>query len=675
MFIILPLISLIAIFLLINKNSRDWRKSLIVAFTYWGVLLTVITEILSFLKLITFGGILVTWGLICIILISIYLRLNSQKTEILEPNNSFQVNENLKIPSVIKFLLSGVGFVVATIGLIAIIAPPNNWDSMDYHMSRVAHWIENHSVAHYPTSYTPQLYQNPWSEFVILHFQILTGGDYFANLVQWFSMIGSIIGVSLIAKKLGADLQGQVFSAVVTATIPMGILQASGTQNDYVIAYWVVCLAYYLLSTIEAKNSNVWINSFNIGSSIGLAILSKATAYFYVFPFLVWFGLYQIKRLRWQVWKPALMVASISLLLNISHYLRNYHLFGSPLGEPGEYKNELHGINILFSNVIRNLALHIGTPIGLWNGIANKLIKIIHTLISVDINDPRITFSKTFFVPGGWSTIGIYGNENDAGNFVHLALLITCIIILITRKSIRKDSYLVAYFIATISTFFIFCYLVKWQAWNSRLHLTFFVLISPFLGIILSKLKKQKIAILLVTFLLISSLPWLFFNRYRPIINSNNIFQTTRTEQYFSNRPYLKGTYTGAVEFLNSKKCSNIGLLMGNDPWEYPLWVLLQQNNQEVVKIQHVNVTNISASLEKQDSYKDFQPCGIIAMETKKSKQNKSLEVNFKGKTYTRSWDSPELGVFIKQNSGVRSQNSESDFSRHLENLTSISLS
>ncbi|MHC5831404.1 MAG: glycosyltransferase family 39 protein, partial [Nostoc sp.] len=105
--------------------------------------------------------------------------------------------------------------------------------------------IQNHTVAHYPTSYTPQLYQNPWSEFVILHFQILSGGDYFANLVQWFSMIGCIIGVSLIARQLGADLRGQVFSAVVTATIPMGILQASSTQNDYVIAFWVVCLAYY----------------------------------------------------------------------------------------------------------------------------------------------------------------------------------------------------------------------------------------------------------------------------------------------------------------------------------------------------------------------------------------------------------------------------------------------
>ncbi|MCC5616463.1 glycosyltransferase family 39 protein [Nostoc sp. CHAB 5836] len=615
---------------------------------YWGTLLTAITEGLSFFSLITFGWILGTWVLICIILIVIYFRLNSQIIPTLKQNNYSQIKKDFQIKSSVNLLLCGVGFVVATVGLIAIIAPPNNWDSMDYHMSRVAYWIQNHTVAHYPTSYTPQLYQNPWSEFVILHFQILSGGDHFANLVQWFSMIGCILGVSLIAKQLGANLRGQVLSAVVTATIPMGILQASSTQNDYVVAFWVVCLAYYLLSTIQGGNSNIWMNSFNIGSSTGLAILSKGTAYFYVFPFLIWLALYQIKRLRWQAWKPALIVGSISLLLNISHYLRNYNLFASPLGEPGGYRNEILGVNILISNILRNIALHIGTPIGLWNGIANRLIQITHIFIGVDVNDPRITFSKTFFVPGGWSTIGITGNENSAGNFLHIALITICIIIFLTRKDIRKGSYIFGYLIASVSTFILFCYLVKWQAWNSRLHLPFFVLISPFLGVVLSKLKKKKIAIIIVAFMLISSLPWVFFNKYRPMIDSKNIFQTGRIEQYFSNRPFLKGTYTGAVEFLNYQKCSNIGLSMGNDPWEYPLWVLLKPNNQKVVKIQHINVTNISASLEKKDSYKNFEPCGIISMETKKSKQKKSIEINLKGKTYVRSWDSPELGVFIK---------------------------
>ncbi|MBE9034646.1 glycosyltransferase family 39 protein [aff. Roholtiella sp. LEGE 12411] len=648
MLIILPLLCLINIFLIINKHRTDWRQALILSTTYWGVLLTAITEILSYFKLITLVWLLAVWGVMCIILIFTNYRLNSKNVDILISNSCFIIND-LKLSKPLKNLLFGIIFYVITVGLIAIIAPPNNWDSMDYHMSRVAHWIQNHSVAHYPTSYTPQLYQNPWSEFVILHFQILSGGDYFANLVQWLSMIGCIIAVSLIAKQLGANLRGQVFSAVVVATIPMGILQASSTQNDYVVAFWVLCLAYYLLLTVQANKNSNWINWFQVGSSIGLAILSKGTAYFYIFPFLLWLCFSQIKRLRWQVWKPALMIGSISLLINIGHYFRNYNLFASPLGEPSSYRNEILGINTLFSNILRNGALHIGTPIGLWNGIANKLIQIIHIFIGLDVDDPRITFSRTFFVPGGWSTVGIPGNENSAGNLIHLILIIISITVFITQPNIRKQNYILPYLVTVISTFFMFCYLVKWQAWNSRLHLPFFVLMSPFIGVILSKIKKDKIAFYIITFLLISSLSWVFFNRYRPIIANNSILKTNRIEQYFSNRPYLQKTYIGAVGFLNSEKCSNIGLSMGNDPWEYPLWVIWQQNKQERVQIQHINVNNISAFTEKEYPYKEFIPCGIISMETKRSKQKKRQEISFQNKIYVRAWDSPDLGVFTNK--------------------------
>ncbi|MCL2930746.1 MAG: hypothetical protein MGG11_00090 [Trichodesmium sp. MAG_R03] len=113
---------------------------------------------------------------------------------------------------------------MATIGLIAMVAPPNNWDSMTYHMSRVVHWMQNQSVAHYPTYNLPQLFHPPFAEFTITHLQILSGGDIFANLVKWLSAL-SIIGVSLIAKQLGAKEQGQVFAVVFCATLPMGILK------------------------------------------------------------------------------------------------------------------------------------------------------------------------------------------------------------------------------------------------------------------------------------------------------------------------------------------------------------------------------------------------------------------------------------------------------------------
>ena len=174
-----------------------------------------------------------------------------------------------------------------TIGLIALIAPPNTNDSMSYHMSRVVHWQQNHSIAHYPTHILRQIVLPPGAELAILHLQILSESDRFANLVQWLSVAAGLCGVSLIAKELGADVRGQILSVVVCATLPMVILQASSTQNDAVEAFWMTCLVYFLL---VMRRRQEWFYPYLVGMSLGLALLTKATAYLLAPPFLIWFG-------------------------------------------------------------------------------------------------------------------------------------------------------------------------------------------------------------------------------------------------------------------------------------------------------------------------------------------------------------------------------------------------
>ncbi len=52
---------------------------------------------------------------------------------------------------------------------------------------------------------------------------------------------------------IGEDLRAQAFIAAVAAAIPMGIVQSSSTQNDYVVAFWLVCGIYH----IQQKNHEV----------------------------------------------------------------------------------------------------------------------------------------------------------------------------------------------------------------------------------------------------------------------------------------------------------------------------------------------------------------------------------------------------------------------------------
>lgn len=655
MFIVLPLMAFGILFLTFHKRGNGWRNSVLLAANVWGLLLTLFTETLSAFKLLTFGGLLVLWGLTTLIAGLIYWRLRKQGKKV-PP-----AEENRKIPTFLMLLLGGISFIVAAVGLIALLAPPNNWDSMTYHMARVVHWIQNRSVDHYPAHYLPQLYLMPWSEFAIAHFQILSGGDRFANLVQWFSMIGSIIGVSLIAKELGADLRGQVLAGVFCATIPMGILQGSSTQNDYVVSFWLVCLVYYVLLTVKKRIN--WRYALLIGTSLGLAILTKGTAYIYAFPFMVWLLLASIKQVYWKkLWKPFFIIAFLALFLNLGYYTRNLDLFGHPLGSTQGFQNtdatqelrltnEAHSTGLLISNVVKNLALHadIVRSLGLQHvltpttGVTEKIIQILHTGMGVDINDSRTTYLGNFHVPS------LSTSEDLAGNPIHFFLILLLIALLISWKIFRRYRYILIYLITIIGAFLLFCFILKWQPFHSRLHLPLFVLLAACVGVVLSQLPNRQVANAVAVMLILTSLQWVFYNENRPLIGEGNVFSQSRVQQYFSarNRKDFKDDYLEVANFIRAKSCANVGLLL-EDAWEYPFWVLLQQNNDQLVRFEHVNIKNVSNIKTKVHPYRDFIPCAIIH----KYKDNKSppnRELLFKNIVYTRERSFDSVSVYLER--------------------------
>jgi 4-amino-4-deoxy-L-arabinose transferase-like glycosyltransferase len=657
MLVFLPLFSLVLLAIIFHHGNQCWRSSALAAAVVCGVFLTITTELFSLFRLLKLGFVLSSWGLFSLGLVSVYSQIiNSNKKNI----GRFFKLQNLS--PFLMLLLGGVAFITASIGLIALVAPPNTWDSMTYHMSRVAHWIQNQSVAHYPTYNLPQLFHPPFAEFVIMHLQILSGGDHFANFVQWLSMVGSIIGISLIAKELGADARGQVFAAVFCATIPMGILQGSSTQNDYVVGFWLVCLAYYVLLAIKVKNNQT--SLLFIGASLGLAILTKSSAYFYAFPFMVWFGIVKLNRLRWKVWKSFFVVTIIFVLLNVNHYLRNFYLFGSIIGTPAnfavEYKIEGVSIPILLSNVLRNLSFHVDIIRNLnlqklippLTGITAKILGIIHTIIGVDINDPRTTWP-----PGSYSVPGLSFDENSAGNPLHFFLILVLLFYCKKQKILRNQNYIVSYLLVISSAFLLFCLLLKIQPYQSRHHLSLFLLLSAFVGVVSSQISSYKIVNTIAVILIFTSLPWVFKNQFRPIAAEANIFNMTRNAQYFINRPWLEKPYVEAAQFVLKKECSNIGLSLGtgvtvgNRYWEYPFWILLPKKKNTLVRIEHINPQNISTAKYKRYPFNKSIPCAIISVRDRKINEEPIEKMVFKSVTYVPEWsvESGYISVLTKQ--------------------------
>jgi hypothetical protein len=601
------------------KGQQDWRSAFLSACITWASALVVITEILSLFKAITFPAVLGAWMLCFLIVLGLWVKVVGTAPSLWPRPHLPQM------PRTERYLLLGAGFIACVVGLVAALAPPNTNDALTYHMPRVVHWIQNRSLAFYPTHILRQLYLSPGSEFIILHLQILSGSDRLANFVQWFSMLGSAVAVSLIAKELGAAPRGQIFSAVTAVTIPVGILQASSPQTDYVTAFWLSCFVYWMLSW---KSRGSLQSAAAAGASLGLAALTKSTTYIFAFPFLVWFGILLLKLYRVRAVGLMAAAAMLFLLLNLGTYIRDYNLFGNPLGitrDPmvqGYYSNDVFSPAELASNLVRNTAIHLGTPLGRVNSYLERAVASLHDVIGISENDHRTTWIHTQFHVRRLSFF-----EYTDGNSLHLVLIGISGLFLLLKPAGKRE--LIFYALCLMFAFLSFSLYLRWQPWSARLQLALFVLYAPILGKAGEDIRPRWVGTGLATLLLLAALPWAFLNQSRRLIGDGNILTTDRTSLYFRNQPVDEAPYVSAVQFLagSPSQCKQVGLYIRANDLEYPLWVLLQQTIGKDVLIESVDVENVSS--ETHAGAPAFTPCAILAV---RPNPVETLDVN--GVTY-----------------------------------------
>jgi hypothetical protein len=366
--------------------------------------------------------------------------------------------------------------------------------------------------------------------------------------------------------------------------------------------------------------------------SLGTAILTKGTSYVFLASFLVWFAVAEIRSRRGQALKIAGVAMVLAALINAAHYGRNWALFGSILGPPGEgnltFANDAHSPPVLLSNVTRNLALHAGLPSadGI-NRAAGRVVDGLHALLGLRVDDPRTTW-------GGESTyrVAYTRHEDLAGNPLHLVVIALSFGSLMLMPQVRTPS-LGSYAVCVIAGFLLFCFVLKWQPWHSRLQLPLFLVAMPVSAIVFERLWRSHVSWLVLTVLVAWSWPYVLGNQLRPLVGSNSVLTMDRSRQYFANVPALELTYRKVVDYSYGN-CRQVGLMIGGDQWEYPLWAL-SRSTPSPLAFAHVNVfENASRRLERGPT-----PCAIIA--------EPSQSVSVGGKPYALALNAGSLGVFV----------------------------
>ena len=585
-----PLVVWSMLFALLCWRGFKIREAFLAASIIWGMAVTLLTELPSLWNGLNYPSLVTGWVMLVLLIIPFLLC-------------SYQSRPARSIPDSVHFsnnvlILFPIAVIIAVTLLIALIAPPNNFDSMTYHMPRLMHWIQNGTVAHYPTNILRQLEMSPWAEYAILHLQLLSGGDYFANLVQWFSMVGCIIAATLIADHCNVSSGGQALSGFLVATIFMGILQASSTQNDLVVSFWLICFAYFGLQSLKGKSVTLILL---MSCSLGLAILTKGTAYIFAMPFVVWFLIRGVTTSWRQTASMVVLLGVTVLTVNGGHYFRNIRLFHNPLNSGVDsYSNSYLSVGVVASNITRNIALHLVTPSSQLNRYGVNVMRKLHVLYGVDLNDPATTWPGTSFD----EHLRLAPLEDSSGNPLHLCLYLAIAAICLGKKS---DSGMRWYTVSVMAGFLLFCVALRWQPWHSRLQLPLFVLFAPIAATVIAGLHRKYLIPALVCLFFLATLPWLFCNVSRPLLSLSalvpeyrgSILLVSRESCYFAGRPDLENSYRDVARIISKQGTKNIGLDTGGigNLWEYPLWVLSRKDGLGGPKIEHVAVKNISGSI------------------------------------------------------------------------------
>ncbi len=621
--LILPLLAFLGCWAGLYARNRDWRGSFIMAAILWGVWLAVATEILSSITRLSAHGIAAAWLLAAAL--ACLAAIRTMKTPSTTAPGSQVQPAPVPFSGIERASIGAIGAILVLTAVIGLVAAPDSWDAMQYNLPRAIMWLENHSVRMYPTVDYQQLMMSPWADYTMMHLIALQGSDRFADLVAWFSFGGSILGVSLIARELGASRSTQILASLLCATIPSAILFASSCKPDETISFWFVASVFCLLRWRSAPN---WPNALLAAGAIGLTVMSKGTAYvllpailaaaFWIWP--------QDRRRKFLPWIP--VVAAVVLMLNGPLYVRNIRLSGSPIGfaspdGDADILGERHFANATFkpqdiaANVLRNAALHFGTT-NRVDAVTEKVFRSLIHGLGADPDDPRMIEGGN---TGGGISFGLTKlslTESRAGDPFDLLLFFAAVALIVrVRQPLRRDLAILA--IGLIGAFVLFCAGIRWQPWNGRFVLPLFMAACAVVAVVLVERCPRWIIASIAAIAIMGSIPFVLLNTRRPLLEIDavhrqapvpSIFKMRRDQMYFADQHlYLADSFLAAARFVKATGCRNVGLDASVLHYDYPMLALLQAGIGGP-DVRYVGVHNRSAAFPITAG----EPCAVVCL-------------------------------------------------------------
>ena len=565
----------------------------------WMLFLFALTEGLSVLYALRFRYLFAAWGLLDALLLALLtVQWRMSGFQVREMGKAWKAGWHFREVSYYSILfLAG-----AAVLLLALITTPYNWDSMTYHLPRIAHWAQNRSVAHFSTNSIRQISSPVLGEFVNLHVYILCRGhDLLFNLLQGSSYLTCAVMAAAIAGRLSCDRRFRFLAALLYMSMPIAFAEALTTQVDNFATVWLLFFVYRLMEYTDRETSMRFdgITACRVGT-MGLCVawgyLTKPSVCVGMVVFALWLLLVCIVRRDRpgdlaRIFFCALPCVALPMAPEILRNFKSFGAYASPSAGAQQLVATLQP-SYLIVNLLKNLSFNMPTAL-VKDG--HEIFAVIAVkaaaLLQVELNAESISEKGREYM---LHEAGNY-NCDTAGGPVVLWLFIFCALWALLRfGKTQWEKCGRGYAIAAAVSFLAFCTVLRWEPFVGRYMISYLALLCPFIAVILQletdgkKREPLRWGIVgTVCFLCVMELLGLSRYHYK-------IFQEharTRPYSYFAARWDEMAPYAALTDQIKSRGYENVGLYLHKaDDFEYPFWAML-----DGCRLEHVLVDNETA--------------------------------------------------------------------------------
>lgn len=654
-------IDIILLFLILYGIWDELYDVVIVGFVFFNAIIVAIAEFLSIFSCYNLIGSNAAWiasALVMIIFFRAQINAGIRKTQNVIRNKKWTF-------SILKYVCWIAVCIVAVIAIVkALTYPPQNYDSMIYHLPRSFMYWKNESIHNMPFSHRQGLWTGPYNAILMTQLRIYTNGsDYLLNMIQLPSYLVACLACGKMAESFCKSVKTyksyyEYVSIFLMLTVPIALLQASTTQSDLLLGSFSLITVYLLIKYLDQKENVAWRCLYLIaaGLSGGITLLTKVNGAIVLLAGGIYFVIILLIQREWKkLYTSSLVIGLCAVSMTAGHWIRNaidlngdflafgisYNL-GSTLKEPSVMKLILN-IGYLFRSDNKR-----------WSAFVTEICLKICEPFSFATDYPK-HFEQ--YVRG----VSINSHDNYPYGF-HMVLVVLIIVAAIILSFVKKNKKLLLYSLLCVSTWIITAVSVNAPKFSiSRYMLGELFMVFPLAAVecavLNSWLSKRKCHFLWMVNigicfccigLFIYGMNIQLNDCYMPsseIRNKNGDHRTYEELRFGSQLRGWEEPCEKFMEIIMDKEYDNIGFQEDVPAGAY---MMLYELRESKYQVQYVN-----AQYGMQHGDVDFIPDCIICVSAPESMENviayKGIEYEICTEEYNVVADVANTALYVKQ--------------------------